>query len=127
MSKEKILEDNGFISNNNYKLLYVDNGACEMEATITNSSMNPYGMIHGGFIFGLADTAAGIAAYSLNKKSVTVSSNINYLHALKGNKIKASAKCLKQGRNISVFEVSIYDEDSDKVFVKADVTYMSVD
>lgn len=48
MSKEKILEDNGFISNNNYKLLYVDNGACEMEATITNSSMNPYGMIHGG-------------------------------------------------------------------------------
>ena len=120
-------ESKGFIENNNYKLISVSNGNAIMEAEITNTSLNPYNTAHGGFIFGLADTAAGIAAHSFGRKAMTVNANIEYLHAITGKKISAEAKCIKNGKTISVFEVYIRDLEKNREAAKATVTYFYID
>lgn len=125
--KEKEIYDklNGFITNNNYKIIKTEEKYCEMEATITETSLNPYKMPHGGFIFGLADTAAGIAAFTTKKEAVTVNASIDYLHSAKGNKLKAIAKNIKDGKNITVYEVFIYDENETLV-AKSSITYFYI-
>jgi len=105
----------GFVSSNNYRLVDVSDNYCKLEGIITESSLNPYGIAHGGYIFGLADTASGIAARSKGRSAVTSSSYISYLRKVKGNKIIAEAICLKEGNNVSNYEVSIFDDDENIV------------
>lgn len=116
----------GFIKNNRYSLVDLKQDYCVMEAAVTEESLNPYGMVHGGFLFGLADTAAGVAARSSGKKAVTLSSHIEYLHACHGSKIKAVVEAVKIGKNVSVYEVSIYDE-KEVMVAKATVDYFYID
>ena len=125
MDIKKYDEIKGFIANNNYKLVSVENGNSVLSADITETSLNPYGFPHGGFIFGLADTAAGVAARSNGRNAMTVSADIDYLHAAKGTKLTAEAICIKDGKTISVYEVSISDEK--RLIAKASFTYFYID
>ena len=100
----------GFIKDNNYKLINLDKNYVLMEAKLTPSSMNPHGMGHGGFILGLADTACGVAAVIDGLKGITVDGSINYFHPAKGEYIRVEAKALKVGKNISTYQASIYDD-----------------
>lgn len=121
------METKGFIECNNYKLVSEEEGHVVLEAEITESSLNPYNTAHGGFIFGLADTAAGIAAHSFGRNAMTVNANIEYLHAITSKKIKAEAKCIKNGKTISVFEVYITDLERDRIAAISTVTYFYID
>ena len=123
MNEKDIME--GFILNNDYRLIEVSKGYCKMEAKITDKSLNPYKIVHGGFLFGMADTAAGIAAVTLNGKTVTVNATMDYFHFVKKGKIVAEAKCIKEGKTISVFEVSLYDENVNLV-ARSTITYISI-
>lgn len=116
----------GFIKNNHYQLVDLKKDYCVMEALIKEDSLNPYGMAHGGFIFGLADTAAGAAAATSLRKAVTLSSHIEYLHAVCGKKLKAVVNAVKTGKNVSVYEVNIYDE-KEVIVAKATVDYFYID
>lgn len=100
----------GFIQNNCYHVIEIDNGYCKMVGDISDDSLNPYGIVHGGYIFGLADTAAGVAVSSNGRKAVTISSSITYLKKVSGKKLIAIAKCLKMGKNIASCEVELFDE-----------------
>lgn len=123
--KKKVGEVSGFVLNNGYRLVELEENYCVMEADIVDIAMNPFGMAHGGFTFGLADTAAGVAAMSKGKTAVTVSSTIQYLRPADGTKIKAVAKCLKEGKTISIYEVDIYNE-KEVLVAKASVEYFYV-
>ena len=122
IAKEQINYDNGFIKNNNYKIIKVEENYCELEGKITETSLNPFGIAHGGYIFGLADTAAGIAAMTDGRKAVTINSTIDYFNMAKGKTLKAIAKCLKNGKNIANFEVFIYD-DKETLIAKSNINY----
>lgn len=124
MEKEVI---NDFINSNNYRLLSSEEGHVFMEAEITETSLNPYNIAHGGYIFGLADTAAGYAAHSFGRNAITVNANIEYLHAITGKRLSAEAKCIKNGKTISVFEVYIRDLERNRDAAKATLTYFFVD
>jgi acyl-CoA thioesterase len=88
--------------------------------------LNNLKIAHGGYIFGLADTAAGIAAMTNGGNVVTVNSNINYISPAKGNKIKAIASSIKNGKIISVYEVKIYDE-KDKLISTATISFYNIE
>lgn len=122
IAKDRIKEIGGFITANNYEILSVLDGYCELEGHITETSVNHLNKPHGGYIFGLADTAAGIAAMTTGNNLVTINSSIDYLRLAKGNKLKAIAKCIKKGKTISFFEVYIYDEE-ENLIAKANINY----
>ena len=122
LAKEKMKNDDGFVFANNYNVLLVLENYCEMEAVMDKTSLNPLGIAHGGYIFGLADTAAGVAAMTDERTAVTISSNIEYLKSGKGSRLVAKAKALKTGKSISVIETFIYDED-ENLIAKATFNY----
>lgn len=126
LAHEALENDKGFIGNNNYKVIKVEDNYCELEGIITQSSLNKLKIAHGGYIFGLADTAAGIAAMTNGGNVVTVNSNINYISPAKGNKIKAIATSIKNGKIISVYEVKIYDE-KDKLISTATISFYNIE
>ena len=107
--------ESGFIKNNHYSIESHEEGKVVLKAELTESSLNPYGMAHGGFIFGLGDTAMGLAVYLSQKKAVTVSANIAYLKAAKGNYLTAEGKISKVGNKICFAEASIYNDKNEVV------------
>ncbi len=126
MAKEQLKNVKGFIAANNYNIIKVEENYCELEGKVTEHSYNPYGIVHGGYIFGLADTACGIAARSTGRTAVTSSASIEYLRACKSAKIKAVAKAIKVGSNLSFYEVFLYDTD-DNLIAKSDMSYFYLD
>ena len=125
MAKDALKDDKGFIGNNNFNVIKVDENYCELEGVLTESSLNNLKVAHGGYIFGLADTAAGIAAMTNGGNVVTVNSNINYFKPAKGNMIIAKASALKVGKTISVYEVKIVDQKDDLIAV-ATMTFYNI-
>lgn len=124
-AKEVLKKQKGFIASNNYEVVKVEEHYCELEGIIIETSVNHLGIAHGGFVFGLADTAAGIAAMTDGRTAVTIDSSIQYLKACRGTKLKAIAKCLKVGKNVSFFDVLIYD-DEDSLVAKANINYFYI-
>lgn len=122
MARIIVKQSKGFIEANNYEVLKVAENYCELEGLLTETSTNHLGAAHGGYIFGLADTAAGIAAMTDGRTAVTISSNIDYLKPAKTSKLKAIATCIKNGKTISFFEVKIYDEENNLI-AKSNVNY----
>ena len=107
-----IYKDNGFIKSNNFKIIELNDKECIMEYIIKKDGLNPIKIVHGGLLFGLADTAAGTLAGMSGKFPLTMSSNIHYLNPAKGKKIIAKATILKEGNNIGYYKVDVFDENN---------------
>jgi uncharacterized protein (TIGR00369 family) len=73
-----------------------------------------HGVVHGGILAALADTASGIAAYTAVPRGTaiaTVELKINYLEAVSGGRITADARVLRAGRNFVVVECAVFDAE----------------
>src|SRR5579859_211746 len=71
-----------------------------------------HGVVHGGILAALADTAAAVAAYTTIPKGAelaTIELKINYLEPVAGGRVKAKARVLRTGRNFVVTECEILD------------------
>ena len=83
------------------------------------------GVVHGGILAALADTAAAIAAYTTVPKGValaTIELKINYLESIPGGRIRAEARVLRTGRNFVITECEIFDGKG-KLAAKALLTF----
>lgn len=102
----------GFIKHNNIHLEELKDNYAKLSVTLTAKSLNPSGIAHGGLIFGLADSAMGMAARTNGRNIVTINSNIEYLRAGKGTKLTAIATQEKVGNNIAFYKTEIYADDN---------------
>lgn len=73
--------------------------------------LNPLNKVHGGAIFGLADTAAGILCFADDRPSVTLKGSMDYLKEVGMTKIYAKARYLNKTYRTSVGEVRVEGED----------------
>ena len=87
----------------------------------------PYGIMHGGALFTIADAAAAYAlAVTLDrsKQVVTVEMKINYLSPVKEGIVEAKARTLKGGRVVPI-DIEMFNEN--KLVAKAIATYIILD
>jgi acyl-CoA thioesterase len=87
----------------------------------------PYGIVHGGAVFTLADSAVAVSVASLvqpSKKFVTLEMKINFLEPIKEGIIEATAVVLRKGR-IMPAEVDIINHQ--ELVAKAIATYIILD
>ena len=131
MSKEEVLDyinnvSTGFIKYNNIKLIDYDSESATMEVVIDENSLNPYGIVHGGLIFTLADTSMGVISRATGKLAVTLNSQINYLKPGKGNKLISKAKAIKIGKTTALLTADIYDE-LNNLIASSNATYYFLD
>ena len=84
-----------------------------------------HGVVHGGIVATLADTAAGIAAATVVKPGTavaTVELKINYLEAIRGGRVRAEARVLRAGRHFIVVECDVWNK-SRQLAAKALLTF----
>lgn len=79
---------------------------------------------HGGAIFSLADTAAGVAAWASGFFCATASANIHYIApTLDATMLTATAIPLQRGKRLSVFDVGVVDETG-RLIAQGTFSYM---
>lgn len=98
-------------------------GEARLELCADSRHANLYSMAHGGVLTTMADTAMGAKCLALNKKVVTISMTIQFMHAIMtGTKILTDAKVLHDGRQTMVCECRIIDAEN-KLYAKANATF----
>ncbi|MFA6856554.1 MAG: PaaI family thioesterase [Treponema sp.] len=78
---------------------------------IDERHLNAAGTVMGGVVFTLADFTFALASNPEGQWTVSVSSTIEYLNAAKGPVLYCEAKCLKNGRNVCFYEMTVTEEN----------------
>ena len=74
----------------------------------------PYGIVHGGVLATLIDTATFWAAYLRlpdDDGLVNIDLKLNYLKPVAGGMLTATGRCIHAGRSLSYAEASVTDTD----------------
>lgn len=108
---QKILEENPFMKSLQIELMEVSEGFVKAKIPFRKELTNIYGDFHGGALYAAADTLCGIAASTYGYYVTTVDGNIQYLKAGRNTEyILCESRVLKPGKNISVVEARIADD-----------------
>ena len=98
-------------------------GEARLELCADSRHANLYSMTHGGVLTTMADTVMGAKCLALNKKVVTISLTIEFMHAIMtGTRIMTDASVLHDGRQTMVCECRIVDA-AGKLYSKASATF----
>ena len=87
-------------------------GRAVVSMRVTQRHKQVNGVVHGGVLAAMADTAAGLAIYAglpRGARIATIELKINYLEAVDGGSLLAEARVLRTGRNFSVAECDVRD------------------
>lgn len=116
-----------FIDTLGIEVYEISDGKTELEMLYQKMHQNPYGMVHGGAISSLADTACGLAVASIvkyEKKFVTAEMKINYLEPVTEGVLICYGRVLREGRVIPV-EAEVFNKNV--LVAKALATYIILD
>ncbi len=87
-------------------------GWAKGEMEIKERHLNPMGSVHGGFLFTLADSIGGTAAWTRGNLVSTTNASFNYFRpAVNIKKVLAHAVELKAGKSLLTYEVSLTSEE----------------
>ena len=95
-----------------FDIVEIKEGYAKVEANIQDAYLNAADVLHGGYLFSLADYAFAIASNSKNNLSLAINANITFHKSISKGKIEAIAKEIKDGKNIASYEIIIQDENS---------------
>lgn len=124
---KKMFTEEGFIKHNHYQMVEVEKGKKTiMKVDLEETTKNPYGVAHGGLIFGLGDTAMGVVARSTGRSAVTLNANITYLKPGKGKTLKAVAEMIKDGKTTCYIRCNFYNEQ-ETLIATMDSNYFYID
>ncbi|MCI4566619.1 PaaI family thioesterase [Lysobacter sp. CFH 32150] len=94
-------------------LTAMDFDSCRIELELGERHMQPFGIVHGGVLATLIDTAtfwAGFMRLPEDAGLVNVDLKLNYLKTVTRGHLRAEGRCLRAGRQISYTEASVFDE-----------------
>lgn len=106
----------------------IGSGTATLGLTIRKQLMQNHGVVHGGAIASLIDTATAFAIIPLlapRERVTTVDLTVSYLRPLTGGRVTAVAKVLRAGRRLFVVSAEVFDKDG-KLATTALSTYMKL-
>ncbi len=113
----------GFIAWCGIEIIPEGNGCCT-RVRVEPKHHNPYGIVHGGLLYTMADTAAGYTAKKLTPSPVTLNSEFHYMGNAPSGVLTARPEILKAGRHILVLRVRVLAEE-EKLLAEGTFTYYS--
>ena len=90
---------NGFAVYNHIEMVLAERDHAIYRLNIRPESKNPYGMVHGGAIYTMADNATGAAAHTDGRNYVTQTSALHFLRNQPEGEIQADARVRHRGRS----------------------------
>jgi uncharacterized protein (TIGR00369 family) len=99
-------------------LAAIEFDSCRIELDLRGHHLQPFGIVHGGVLATLIDTAtfwAGFLRLPEDAGLVNVDLKLNYLKAVTRGHLRAEGRCLRAGRQISYAEASVFDAGGELV------------
>ena len=109
-------------------LVSVEPGQAVLEYGIDEKHANSMGTLHGGVLCAIADTAMGVAFYTVlseEESLTTLELKINFLKPVWNGKLIASARVVKRGKTTGLVECDVLDEKN-QLIARASSTYMAI-
>lgn len=103
----------------------VGDGQARFELRVEAKHLNPNGVLHGGVIYSLADTAMGAALFSRldpGEQCATLEIKMSYLAPVTAGSIAADAAVVQRTKRIGVIEAKVFD-DGDRLIALATGTF----
>jgi 1,4-dihydroxy-2-naphthoyl-CoA hydrolase len=100
-------------------------GRVVLRMRVDKRHMQVHGVVHGGVLAALADSAGGLASYMAcprGTRIATVEMKINYLESVEGGVVEAEARVIRRGRHIAVVDCDVRD-DRGRLVGKALMTF----
>lgn len=95
------------------ELAEIEHGAATFRLSVRDDLKQNKGLLHGGVIASLIDTAAAFAAVTLlepGQSTTTVDLTIHYLRPLTAGRATARARVLRAGRRMLVISIDVLDD-----------------
>jgi uncharacterized protein (TIGR00369 family) len=119
------LRENETTKHFGFALVLAERGKVVLRLRVGKKHLQVHGVVHGGVLAALADTAGGLATYMAvprGTRVATIELKINYLEAVEGGSVTADAVVVRVGRHISVVDCDITD-DTHRLVGKALMTF----
>jgi len=110
------------------KLAQIDSGTATLKMPVRKQLTQNHGVVHGGAMASLIDSATAFAIISLlepQEKVTTVDLTISYLRPVSKGGLNCAAKVLRSGRRLLVVSAEVFD-DAQKLVATALSTYIKI-
>jgi acyl-CoA thioesterase len=117
---------NNFPVHLGFELDSVEYGRARLSAEVKPELLQLQGVMHGGAIASLIDTAVAFAimgASTGEARFTTVEMKVNYLKSVSGGRVLAEARIIRDGRRIVVADCDVFDSEGD-LAAKGLLTYL---
>lgn len=108
----RLVETSPFPSHMRMRLADIDLDRARVEMTLDRCHLQPYGIVHGGVLATLVDTATFWAAFMRIAETdglVNVDLKLNYLRPVVDGRLTAEGRALQSGRTVSYAEAAVRD------------------
>lgn len=108
-----------------FKLESAEPGCATLRMNVQPRHMQIHGVVHGGVLASLADTAGGLAIYLAlprGSRAATVEMKMNFLEPVQSGTVFAEARILRQGKYLAVIECDLRD-DRGRMVAKSLMTF----
>ncbi|MGH2829875.1 MAG: PaaI family thioesterase [Actinomycetota bacterium] len=106
----------------------IDEGSCEMTLALAPHHLNPGGIVHGGVIASLLDSAIGLALRTRlwpGSRHATLQLGVHYIAMARTGTLTARGSAVHSGSRTGFGEATLHDE-AGKLIAKASATFMIV-
>ena len=123
---EDLMRGNAFMFHNYIEMESAERDNAVFKLVIRPESKNPYGIVHGGAIYTMADNAAGAVAHSDGRYYVTQTSSLHFLRNQAEGVVRAEARIRHRGKSTCLVDVDITGEGN-ILLATGQFTYFCVD
>ena len=123
---EDLMRGNAFMFHNYLEMESAERDKAVFKLVIRPESKNPYGIVHGGAIYTMADNAAGAVAHSDGRYYVTQTSSLHFLRNQAEGVVRAEARIRHRGKSTCLVDVDITGEGN-ILLATGQFTYFCVD
>jgi uncharacterized protein (TIGR00369 family) len=119
------LRENQTTKHFGFALVWAERGKVVLRMRVAKKHLQVHGVVHGGVLAALADTAGGLATYMTvprGTRVATIEMKINYLEAVEGGSVTAEATVIRIGRHVAVVDCNVTD-DARRLVGKALMTF----
>jgi uncharacterized protein (TIGR00369 family) len=108
-----------------FELAEASPGRAILRMRVDDRHRQLHGVVHGGVLAALADTAGGLASYMSMPRGTriaTIEMKINYLEGVEAGMVEADARVVRIGKHIAVVDCDVRDGNG-RLVAKALMTF----
>ncbi len=115
---KKLVKTSPYPSHMAMEIDTIEIDAADILLRLDNCHLQPFGIVHGGVVATLIDTAtfwAGFLRIPQESGLVNIDLKLNYLRPVQKGLLTAKGTCMKPGRSISYATAEVFDEEENLI------------